>query len=75
MLDISLEEAMGKRIIDFVPAEAFDKVDLEIEYPSGQAFVTNATRRDGSTVRLEVRGRQFPCQGRMVRVVSLRPIV
>ena len=75
LLDISLEEALGKRIVDFVPAEAFTMVDHEIGNPSGQVFVTNARRRDGSTVRLEVRGRQFPCQGRMVRVVSLRPIV
>ena len=74
MLNITLEEALGKRIVDFVPIEAFEKVDREIEQPSGQVFVTNAKRRDGSMVRLEVRGRQFPCQGRLVRVVSLRPV-
>jgi len=74
MLNITLEEALGKRIVDFVPVEAFEKVDREIEQPSGQVFVADAKRRDGSTVKLEVRGRQFPCQGRLVRVVSLRPI-
>ena len=74
MLNISLDEALGKRVVEFVPAEAFEKVDREIEQPSGQVFVTNAKRRDGSMVRLEVRGRQFPCQGRLVRVVSLRPV-
>jgi PAS domain S-box-containing protein len=74
LLDITLEEALGKRIVDFVPVEAFQQVDHEIEQPSGQVFVTNAKRRDGSTIKLEVRGRQFPAQGRLIRVVSLRPI-
>jgi PAS domain S-box-containing protein len=74
MLNISLDEALGKRIVDFVPADAFEMVDREIEQPSGQVFVTNARRSDGSTVKLEVRGRKFPYQGRLIRVVSLRPI-
>ena len=73
MLNITLEEALGKRIVDFVQTEAFDKVEHEILQPSGQVFITTARRRDGSTIQLEVRGRQFPCQGRLVRVVSLRP--
>lgn len=75
MLDITLEEALGKRIVDFVQSESHETVAQEIDSPSGQAFVTQARRRDGSTIKLEVRGRQFPCQGRLVRVVSLRPIV
>lgn len=74
MLNISLEEAMGKRVIDFVPVEAHDDVLKELEQPSGEVFITNAKRANGETIKLEVRGRHFPCQGRTVRVVSLRPV-
>lgn len=73
LLDITMEEALGRRIVDFVPVDAFEQVDREIEKPSGQVFVTHARRSDGTTVKMEVRGRQFPAQGRLVRVVSLRP--
>jgi len=74
ILGITLDEAMGKRIVDFVPIDAHRVVDRELEQPSGEVFTTNAKRQDGTTVRLEVRGRHFPCQGRTVRVVSLRPV-
>jgi len=74
LLDITLEDAMGKRVIDFIPEAARDHVSRELEEPSGEVFVTTAQRADGSAVKLEVRGRHFPAQGRTVRVVSLRPI-
>lgn len=74
MLNISLEEAMGKQVIDFVPIDARAMVSKELDEPTGEVFITNAKRHDGQTIKLEVRGRHFPCQGRTVRVVSLRPI-
>ena len=73
MLNISLEEAIGKNVVDFVPIEAHDSVLRELDQPSGEVFIANARRADGDTIKLEVRGRHFPCQGRTVRVVSLRP--
>ncbi len=74
ILDISLDEAMGKQVFDFVPVDAREIVSKELNNPSGEVFITNAKRRDGTTLKLEVRGRHFPCQGRTVRVVSLRPV-
>jgi len=74
LLDITLEEAMGKNVIDFIPEIAREHVGRELDEPSGEVFVTTARRGDGSAVKLEVRGRHFPAQGRTVRVVSLRPI-
>lgn len=73
MLGLSLEAVMGKQVIDFVTEESRELVAKELNRPSSEVFLTRATRPDGSTIDLEVRGRHFPCQGRTVRVVSLRP--
>lgn len=72
MLGISIDEALGKNVIDFVPPEARNIVSQELENPSGEVFISTARKSDGSVLKLEVRGRQFPAQGRTVRVVSLR---
>ena len=74
LLGLNLEDVMGRKVTDFVPMDARDIVEQELERPSGQVFVTTAKKHTGETIRLEVRGRHFPFQGRTVRVVSLRPV-
>jgi len=74
ILGLNLEDVIGRKVIDFVPMDARNMVTQELDRPSGEVFVTTAKKHTGETVKLEVRGRHFPCQGRTVRVVSLRPI-
>lgn len=72
MLGIKLEDALGRKVIDFVDVESRDSVERELQNPTGQAFKTNITRPDGKSMMIEVRGRHFPRKGRTIRVVSIR---
>lgn len=74
MFGLSLEDAMGKRVLDFIPPDARDQVSQELENPRSEVFITYASRSNGEKLKLEVRGRHFPAQGRTVRVVSMRPV-
>lgn len=74
ILGLDLEDVMGRKIIEFVPMDAHDMVTQQLDRPTGEVFITAARKHSGESVRLEVRGRHFPFQGRTVRVVSLRPI-
>lgn len=74
MLNLEMEDALGRRVLDFVPAGSRDMVEKELQDPSGNSFTCAINKPDGSVLEVEVRGRHFPRKGRTIRVVSLRQI-
>ena len=74
MLGVEMEDALGQKVLDFVPAESRDRVEKELQNPSGNFFSCGINRPDGGIIEVEVRGRHFPRKGRTIRVVSLRRI-
>jgi len=74
MLGLTPEQAIGHSISDFVSAATRSAIERELHHPTGLPFETVAVRSDGVHLPVEVRGRDFPYQGRTVRVVSIRDI-
>jgi PAS domain S-box-containing protein len=74
ILGLNLEDVIGRKVIDFVSTDSRSRVAQELDQPTGEVFITTARKHTGEILKLEVRGRHFPFQGRTVRVVSLRPV-
>ena len=72
MLGLEMEDALGRKVLDFVPAESRGLVENELLNPTGNEFNCVITKPNGETLEVEVRGRHFPRKGRTIRVVSLR---
>src|SRR5262249_21660747 len=74
MMGYSYEEAARMTALDFTAPEYHELVMEKIRSGDEQPYETIDVRRDGSRFPAEVRGRNMPYQGRMVRVISVRDI-
>lgn len=72
MLDVRMEDALGKQVLDFVNTDSREQVKMELLNPTGKEFKTIINRPNGQHLHVEVRGRHFPRKGRTIRVVSIR---
>jgi PAS domain S-box-containing protein len=74
MLGVEMEDALGRQVLDFVPVESRNRVEAELQNPTGEFFNCIINKPNGDTVEVEVRGRHFPRKGRTIRVVSIRQL-
>ncbi len=74
MLDIRMEDALGKQVLDFVNTDSREQVKMELLNPTGKEFKTIIISPNGQQLHVEVRGRHFPRKGRTIRVVSIRQV-
>jgi PAS domain S-box-containing protein len=74
MMGYSYEEAVRMTALDFTAPEYHDLVLEKIRSGDEQPYEVIDMRKDGSRFPAEVRGRNMPYQGRMVRVIAVRDI-
>jgi len=74
MMGYSYEEAGRMTALDFTAPEYHELVMEKIRSGDEQPYETVDVRKDGSRFPAEVRGRNMPYQGRMVRVIAVRDI-
>ena len=72
MLKLTVEEVMGRKVVDFVAEGDRDKVQRYIEDAFEEPYEHKALRADGSELIVEVHGRSLPMGGRTVRVTAVR---
>jgi two-component system, cell cycle sensor histidine kinase and response regulator CckA len=74
MMGYSYAEANRMNALDFTAPEYHALVLEKIHSGDEQPYETVDVRKDGSRFPAEVRGRNMPYQGRMVRVIAVRDI-
>jgi PAS domain S-box-containing protein len=74
MMGYSYEEAARMTALDFTAPEYHELVLEKIRSGDEQPYETIDVRKDGSRFPAEVRGRNMPYRGRMVRVIAVRDI-
>jgi PAS domain S-box-containing protein len=74
MMGYSNEEAARMTALDFTAPEYHELVMEKIRSGDEQPYEAIDVRKDGSRFPAEVRGRNMPYQGRMVRVIAVRDI-
>src|SRR6185369_17086728 len=74
MMGCSYEDATRMTALDFTAPEYHELVMEKIRSGDEQPYETIDVRKDGSRFPAEVRGRNMPYQGRMVRVIAVRDI-
>lgn len=74
MLGYGRDELVGHYIDELVPVEARDSVAQNVARRPDVPYETLFWRKDGSSLIVEVNGKQLPYQGQMMRVVTARDI-
>ena len=74
MLGYRREEMVGRPVLDFVAPEHAELVSGHHREESTERYEHVARRKDGTTFHVEVQGRNFPYQGRKLRVSAIRDI-
>jgi PAS domain S-box-containing protein len=74
MMGYSYEETTRMTALDFTAPEYHELVLEKIRTGDEQPYESVDVRKDGSRFPVEVRGRNMPYRGRMVRVIAVRDI-
>ncbi|MCX6255436.1 MAG: PAS domain S-box protein [Bacteroidia bacterium] len=74
MFGYDLPELIGKNSLDFAAPELRKIAEHHILTESEEPYEGVAFRKEGSTLDVEVRGKNIPYEGRMVRVTALMDI-
>jgi PAS domain S-box-containing protein len=74
MFGYSLSEVIGKNALDFAAPELRELALGHIRDGSEELYDGVATRKDGSTFFVEVRGKNIPYKGRTIRLTAVRDI-
>jgi len=74
MFGNDLSELIGKNALDFATPELREIAERHMRTASEEPYEGVALRKDGSTFDVEVRGKNIPYEGRMLRVTALLDI-
>lgn len=74
MLGYTVEEMIGKPVMDFVAPESYEKVRAQLNAMHEPVYEHMAVRKDGSVFPVEVRVKNIAYQDRTVRVTAIRDI-
>ncbi len=74
MLGYGLAEMVGRSALEFIAPQHHDLVRQKIASGNEEPYEITGVRKDGTLLDLEVRGRAYSYQGRMVRVTAVRDI-
>ncbi len=74
MLGLRAEEVIGRHAGDFATDESRPAVLEHIRSGSEEPYEITARRPDGTTFEVEVRGRNMPYRGRLLRVTAVRDV-
>ena len=74
MFGYDLPELIGKNALDFATPELREIAERHIRTGSEEPYEGVALRKEGSTLDVEVRGKNIPYKGRMVRVTALMDV-
>jgi len=74
MFGYDVSELIGKNALDFATPELREIAERHIRTESEEPYEGVARRKEGSTFDVEVRGKNIPYEGRMVRVTALLDI-
>lgn len=67
-------ELIGMNALDFTTPELREKAAQHMSTGSEEIYQGIAIRKDGSTLQVEVRGKNIPSEGRIIRAVGVRDI-
>ena len=70
----TVDEMLGRSALDFATVESGERIRRAITNDERTAYEVVGLRKDGSRFPLEIIGRPFPYQGRMIRATALRDI-
>jgi PAS domain S-box-containing protein len=71
MSGYDLSELIGKNVLDFATPELREIAERHIRTESEEPYEGMSLRKEGSMLYVEVRGKNIPYEGRMVRVTAL----
>ena len=71
MFGYTLEEAVGKRSIDWIAPEDRDLVEQRMKSGYEKQYVVSALKKDGTRFFTEIRGKMMQYEGRTVRASAL----
>jgi PAS domain S-box-containing protein len=74
MLGYGLSEVIGRNALDFATPELREVALRHMRAESEKPYEGVAIRKDGSTFPVEVRGKNTPYKGRIIRLTALRDI-
>ena len=74
ILGYSPSELIGMNALDFATEESREKASQAISTGSEEIYVGEAVRRDGSTIQVEIQGRNIPFEGKVIRAIAVRDI-
>ncbi|MHB8534424.1 MAG: EAL domain-containing protein [Sulfuricaulis sp.] len=74
MLGYDQAELIGTQLLELVAAPSRAFVTARLQVKSDESMEIQAMRKDGTELTVEVRARDFPYQGRALRVVAVRDI-
>jgi PAS domain S-box-containing protein len=74
MLGYTPGDLVGMNVLELVAPESHETVARHIASGSSEAYEHVALRRDGSRIRVEVRGRTVSYEGRDLRLTAIRDI-
>ncbi|HSD84687.1 MAG TPA: PAS domain S-box protein, partial [Anaerolineae bacterium] len=74
MLGFGFAELVGTSVLNLVPSSSREEVMERLRHPGDRPWEIEILRKDGTTFPAEVRARDFPYQGRVMRVAAVRDI-
>jgi PAS domain S-box-containing protein len=74
MFGYDRSELIGMNALDFAKPELREKATQYMSAGSEEIYEGIAIRKDGSTLQVEVQGRNIPSEGKIIRAVAVRDI-
>ena len=74
MSNLSLDETIGKPIIEFIAPEARKQVNEKMKLGYDKPYDSIALKKDGSKLDIEIHGRIINYKGEKIRIVAIRDI-
>ncbi|HEY9826872.1 MAG TPA: PAS domain S-box protein [Stenomitos sp.] len=70
----TVEEVIGKSVVDFFTPESYEIILNHLADPSGSSYEVVGIKKDGSLIHIEGGGQQCIFQGKTVQVFAIRDI-
>lgn len=74
MSGYTVEEMVGKHVLDFFPQESKEIVSKHLNEETAGCYRVIAHKKDGSTPEIEICGKMMQYQGRRVRVTTIQEL-